>query len=191
MAKSNKVNKPSNNNNALLSLPVTASPRGLATVAQKLTIVLNKSVTVEAQGKSWLKLVGLEKGDLDSLMESAPMVKAETEALTRWIKGKDGSIMSYCMGPAMGTDILASKGITIDPEIRVVEVDLALYMGNEAQRKADRAQKQAEKITRPKKVNTTEALTQMLGILTEMKSDLDATKAELAALKAKPAKTRV
>ena len=188
MAKSKK-NETKTQNEALMSLPITNSPRGMSILAQKISAVLGKPITVEAQGATWLKLVGMEQGDHETLFEVAPNVCGELDAITIWTKGKDESIMAYVQGRGMRDDIRAKRGLTVDPESRIVTVDLAMYLGNAATRAAEKAQKAAERAAKPKKVNTKDALTQMLGILTEMKSDLDTTKAELATLKAsKPAK---
>ena len=187
MAKQNKTNTKTTSTDALLSLPVTNSPRGLSILAQKLSAVLGKPISVEGQGKSWLKLVGLDKDDHEALYNIAPQVCAEMDTITRWIKGKDNTIMAYCMGPAMSEEIRNKRGLSVDSETRVVSVDLALYLGNEATRAAEKAQKAAERASKPKKINTKDALAEMLGVLLEVKADLDATKSELADLKRKPA----
>ena len=191
MAKQNKTNtKTTSNTEALLSLPVTNSPRGLSILAQKLSAVLDKPVSVEAQGKSWLKLVGLDKGDHALLFEIAPQVCGELDAITIWTKGKDESIMAYVQGRGMRDDIRAERGLRVDSETRVVSVDVAAYIAHETQWKAEKKRKQEERASKPKKVNTKDALAQMLGVLLEVKADLDATKSELADLKRKPAKGR-
>ena len=190
MAKAKK-NEIKASNEAILNLPVTNSPRGMSILAQKISAVLDKPVTVGAQGKSWLKLVGLDKDDHALLYEIAPQVCAEMDAITRWTKGKDESIMAYVQGREMRDDIRAERGLTVDPETRLVSVDLAIYLGHEAARAAEKARKAADRASKPKKVNTRDALAQMLDVVLDLKAELAELKAEQAkASTSRPAKVK-